>query len=235
MQGSIVTVGDELLAGDIDNTNASWLARKLTERGVSVRHIATLPDEPKPIARVVEREHAIRDAVVVTGGLGGTPDDVTMDGIAKAFGRGLVVSDRVFDDVEATLERYRAERPDLQLDLDLEAEARIPAGSTPLLNEEGISPGCSIENVVALPGIPREMRAMFEQVADRFAGEVHTRTLHTERPESNIADLLERVGDDFDVHIGCYPDPDTGPKRIRVRATDRDRTEAAAAYLADRL
>lgn len=235
MDAAIVTVGDELLAGDIDNTNATWLAKQLTDRGVAVRHIATVPDDPAPIARVVDRERAVRDEVIVTGGLGGTPDDVTMAGIARAFDSSLVVSETAFEDVTATLERYHEERPDLDLALDLEAEARIPEDSTPLLNEEGISPGCTIENVVALPGIPGEMRAMFDQVADRFSGDVFSRTVHTDRPESNIAPLLERVGEEFDVAVGCYPDIDGGPKRIRVRAADRDRLEAAAAYLADHL
>ncbi|MDX1746916.1 MAG: molybdopterin-binding protein, partial [Halobacteriales archaeon] len=180
-------------------------------------------------------ERTAREAVVVTGGLGGTPDDVTMAGLAKAFDIPLVVSERAYADVQATLDRYEEERPELDLALDLEAEAEIPEESTPLLNEVGISPGCVIENVVALPGIPREMKAMFEQVAHRFSGDVYSRTLHTDRPESNIADLLQTVGDEFDVSVGCYPDPDSGPKRIRVRSAEVDQVEAATAYLRDRL
>lgn len=235
MDAAIVTVVDELLAGDIDNTNASWLASQLTQQGVTVRRIATVPDEREPIARVIGREREIRDAVVVTGGLGGTPDDVTMEGIADAFDRELVVSEAAYTDVEATRERYHEERPDLDLALDLEAEATIPAGSTPLLNEAGISPGCRIENVVALPGIPREMQAMFAQVADRFVGEVYSRTFHTDRPESNIAGLLEQVGEEFDVTVGCYPDPERGPKRIRLRAADQDSLDAATDFLTEQL
>lgn len=235
MDAAIVTVGDELLAGDIDNTNATWLAEQLTDRGVSVRHIATVPDEPAPIGRVVERERTARDEVIVTGGLGGTPDDVTMAGIARAFDSTLAVSETALEDVRGTLERYHRERPDLELALDLEAEARIPEGSSPLLNDAGISPGCTIENVVALPGIPQEMRAMFDQVADRYTGDVFSRTVHTDRPESNIAPLLQRVGEEFDVSVGCYPDVDGGPKRIRVRAADPDRLDDATAFLADRL
>lgn len=235
MDAAIVTVGDELLAGDIDNTNATWLAEQLTTRGVAVEFIATVPDQTKAIARVVSRERSDRDAVVVTGGLGGTPDDVTMAGIAAAFDRPLAVSRTAYLDVKATLDRYEHERPDLDLALDLEAEAEIPEGSTPLLNEVGISPGCILQNVVALPGIPREMTAMFDQVAHRFSGDVFSRTLQTERPESNIAGLLHRVGEEFDVAVGCYPDPDRGPKRIRVRSADQDKLEAATQFLSERL
>lgn len=235
MDAGIITVGDELLAGDIDNTNASWLAAQLTDRGVSVRYIATVPDEVGPIARAIRRECDTRDAVVITGGLGGTPDDVTMAGIARAFDCSLSVNDAAFADVEATLERYETERPNLDLALDLEAEASIPEGARPLLNEEGISPGCEIKNAVALPGIPREMKTMFEAIADRFVGEVFSRTLTTDRPESNIAPLLAEVSDEFDVTVGCYPDPNRGPKRIRIRGTDEASLEAATHYLDDRL
>jgi molybdenum cofactor synthesis domain-containing protein len=95
MRVAVVTVGDELLAGDTENTNATWLCRQLDARGVAVERVTTLPDRVADIARVVNEYRAEYDAVVVTGGLGPTHDDVTMAGVAAAFGTHLEASEAV--------------------------------------------------------------------------------------------------------------------------------------------
>src|SRR6056297_3653733 len=92
MDVAVVTVGDELLSGETENTNATWLCRRLTARGTSVRRVVTVPDVEADIARVVNELRAEYDAVVVTGGLGPTHDDRTMAGVAAAFGRDLEYS-----------------------------------------------------------------------------------------------------------------------------------------------
>ena len=84
MRVAIVTVGDELLVGDTVNTNAAWLGERLHERGVEVGRVAVLPDRVADIARVVNEFRAEFDAVIVTGGLGPTHDDLTMEGVAAA-------------------------------------------------------------------------------------------------------------------------------------------------------
>ena len=97
MRVAIVTVGDELLVGDTVNTNAAWLGERLDERGVGIKRVVTLPDRVADIARVVNEYRAEYDAVVVTGGLGPTHDDKTMEGVAAAFGREVVESQAVLD------------------------------------------------------------------------------------------------------------------------------------------
>lgn len=225
MNAAIITVGDELLAGDIDNTNASWLAAELTERGVEVRVITTVPDDEEVIADTVGRFSDTYDAVLVTGGIGGTPDDVTMAGVAAAFGVSLEVDDAAYTAVAERVEQIRERYP--EFDPDMEAEAAVPRGGEALLNSEGLSPGCVIQNVFVLPGIPGEMKAMFGDIADRFDGNLYSATTTTELPESNIAGLLEEIRDGFDVSVGCYPDPDRGPKRIKITADDESRLQAA--------
>jgi molybdenum cofactor synthesis domain-containing protein len=83
---AIVTIGNELLSGDVENTNGSWLARRLEAAGVDVRLIAIVPDEIDEIATTVREQADGADLLVVTGGLGGTPDDVTREAVAAAFG-----------------------------------------------------------------------------------------------------------------------------------------------------
>lgn len=229
MNAAIITVGDELLAGDIDNTNASWLAAQLTDRGVQVNVITTIPDDKAVIAETVSRYSDAHDAVIVTGGIGGTPDDVTMAGVATAFGVSLEVDDEAYAAVEARVAKIRERYPDFAP--DMEAEASVPESGDALLNSEGLSPGCVIQNVFVLPGIPGEMKAMFDAVADRFEGNLYSRTTHTDLPESNIVDLLQEIRDSYDVSVGCYPDPDRGPKRIKITATEQTRLESAFAAL----
>jgi molybdenum cofactor synthesis domain-containing protein len=226
-------VGDELLAGDTENTNATWLARELTDRGVTVGRLLTVPDDEAVVADAVREYSDAFDAVVVTGGLGGTPDDVTVEGVASAFDRDLVENDLARADVERTLETIAGDYPDLEV--DAAEEALLPAEARPLVNRSGLSPGCVLENVYALPGIPSEMKRMFEDVADEFAGEADSRFLYTDEPEANLVDRLDEVRRRFDVKVGCYPDREAGHNRLKVTADDVEALDAAAAWLEERV
>lgn len=231
MEVALLTVGDELLAGDTANTNATWLAGQLSERGVSVRRVLVVPDDRATIADRARAYSDAFDAVVVTGGIGGTPDDVTMEAVADAFDREMVVSDLALADVERRLAELAGTVPDL--DVDAEAEASVPAGSRPLLNSEGLAPGAVVENVYVLPGIPGEMKAMFRDVADEFAGDRVSRMLYTVEPEANIVPALTGARERFDVHVGCYPDREAGHNRLKLSASEPDQVAGAAEWLLD--
>ncbi|WEL22243.1 molybdopterin-binding protein [Halorhabdus sp. BNX81] len=229
MDVAVLTVGEELLAGDTDNTNASWLAAELTTRGVSVRRILTVPDDRDVIADRTRAYSDAFDAVIVTGGIGGTPDDVTMDAVAAAFDRGLVASDLAIGEVKQRLAEISDSVP--ELDIDVEAEAAIPAGAEPLSNPEGLAPGCRLENVYVLPGIPSEMQAMFETIATDFTGTLTERLLYTVEPEANIVGALADARDRFDVRVGCYPDRAARHNRLKLTGTDETALDDAAAWL----
>lgn len=231
MQVALLTVGDELLAGDTANTNATWLADQLSARGVSVRRILVVPDDRSIIAERVREYSTLFDAVVVTGGLGGTPDDVTMAGVADAFDRERTVDDLALADVEETLAAIADEYPDL--DVDARVEATLPEGSRPLLNGPGLSPGCVVEDVYVFPGIPGEMKAMFETVADEFDGDAVSEFCYTDRPEANLIEPLTDVQAQFDVTVGCYPDRDAGHNRLKVTGDDPEQVGAAVEWLVD--
>jgi len=235
MQVALLTVGDELLAGDTENTNATWLATELAARGVSVQRILVVPDELDAIAENVSEYSDDYDAVIVTGGLGGTPDDITMDGVAAAFDRELVVDDLALADIEDTIAAITQSDSYPEIDIDAEAEATMPAGARPLLNQAGLSPGCVVENVYVFPGIPSEMESMFEAVADEFEGETVAEYLYTEQPEANLVDALTDVQMKFDVSVGCYPDRDAGHNRLKVTGEDEDQIEAAVDWLREHI
>jgi nicotinamide-nucleotide amidase len=226
---SILTVGDELLAGEIENTNATWLAAQLTERGLSVREILVAPDELTRLQRAV-RDHSDRyDSVVVTGGLGSTPDDVTVEAVAAGLDREVVRDEQTYDLVAAEVDAIQTEYPEFEF--DIERGANRPAGSLPIENENGIAPGFVVENVFVLPGIPTEMKPMFADIADELQGSLHTRSVTSTEAESHLNEMLREADDRFDVFVGCYPNESKERKRITVRGSDEDTVEEAREWL----
>jgi molybdenum cofactor synthesis domain-containing protein len=224
---AILTIGNEIVSGDTENTNASWLARRLAPLGVEVRLIAALPDEIDEIARFV-REHAPAvDFLLVTGGLGGTPDDLTREALAAAFGVGQEEQPEVAADLRARFTR----------DPEYAARwARLPEGSRPLANPRGGAPGFVIENVYVFPGLPAEMEAMFDAVAADFGGgppiASWRRTYRTR--ESDIVELLAEATERWpDVLVGSYPRFDaTGPEvTVVLKSSDTGALDDAVRFV----
>ncbi|WP_121744504.1 competence/damage-inducible protein A [Natronorubrum halophilum] len=239
MNVAIVTVGDELLAGSTTNTNASWLAARIDDRGSTVVRILTIPDDRELIADYVSRWADEFDAVIVTGGIGGTPDDITVEAVADGLERDLVVHERIRDELLEKATAFREDNPDLvdeyELNLDIDAAASIPEGATPIVTDAGWAPGCIVDNVYVFAGIPDEMQAMFEAVAGEFEGDAVARTLFTPAPEGALHDALEGVTEAFDVAVGSYPRSEGRPGRIRVRGTNEAVVEDAMAWLRARI
>ena len=225
MRVAVVTVGDELLSGDTENTNATWLCRRLHDRGVVVERVTTVPDRVADIARVVNEYRAEYDAVVVTGGLGPTPDDRTMDGVAAAFGR---ETERHEEAMAWLTEHGGYAAADLA-----EGTAYLPTDARMIPNEEGVAPGAVVESVYVLPGVPAEMRATFERVEAEFSGDpTYAETVAADEPESQLLDRITGVQEAFDVTVGSYPGDHV---RLKVTSHDPDETAAAAAWLRDRV
>ncbi|WP_276271998.1 competence/damage-inducible protein A [Haloarcula litorea] len=225
MRVAVVTVGDELLAGETVNTNAAWLGDQLAERGVTVERVTVVPDRIADIARVVNEYHADYDAVIVTGGLGPTHDDVTVDGVAAAFGREVVESEEALAWLE---EEGGYAREDLT-----DGTGDVPEGSRVLPNHEGVAPGCVVENCYVLPGVPAEMKRMFAAVAEEFSGEqTHVVTVDADEPESALLDRLADVQERFPVKVGSYPGDHV---TVRFESPDETVAEDAAAWLRERV
>lgn len=222
---AIVSVGDELLAGETVNTNAAWLGRRLTERGLTVGRTVVLPDDEEAIAATVARLADRTDAVLVTGGLGPTHDDRTMAAVARAFDRELGHHPDAAAHIEA--------RGDYAVADLTEGTTHLPSGARALPNDVGVAPGAVVENVYVLPGVPAEMEAMFEHVAGEFeAGGSHVAEVGTSEPESALLDRLATLRERFDVSVGSYPGEMV---TVRIRAAERSEVRAAAGWLADRV
>ncbi|WP_135820965.1 competence/damage-inducible protein A [Halostella litorea] len=235
MDVAIITVGDEILAGDTTNTNAAWLAEEIADRGSRVRRILTVPDDRSVIAARVREWSAAFDAVLVTGGLGGTPDDVTMEAVADALDRPLVVDGDERERLVEKAREFREENPELaaeyDLDLDFDAAASLPEGARPLATDAGWVPGCVAGNVYVFPGFPDEMRAMFDLAAEEFVGDAVSETVWTPTPEGALGPVLDGVDERFDVAVGSYPGKGERPGRLKVTGTDSDEVAAAVAWI----
>ena len=181
----ILAIGNELLAGDVLDTNSHWLCRQLAGRGARVSRMATLPDDMATIGEALLAALSRRPALIVTcGGLGPTADDLTVAAQAAALGRALAENPAAFAmvrDFYATLfRRGEVTTPDMT-----PARAKmavLPADAEPLPNSVGAAPGVlMIEGetlIAALPGVPAEMKAIFEEslwprVAARFSGQAY--------------------------------------------------------------
>jgi len=239
MEVALLTVGDELLAGDTENTNASWLGRQLTAAGVTVTRVLTVPDSEPVIADAVARYHDAFDAVIVTGGIGGTPDDVTKAGVAQAFGRDLLVPEDVRTHLEAKAEQFAADNPEMvdryDMELDLDAWASVPEGGQALLTDESFAAGCVLDGVYVLPGIPEELRAMYATIADEFDGTRTAETIHTPAPEGALVGTVTAAREQFDVAVGSYPRKNDEPGRVKVTGDDPAAVAEATVWLRERI
>jgi len=239
MQVAVITVGDELLAGETENTNAMWLAGELTARGATVARALTVPDERETIARYVREWAGEFDAVLVTGGLGGTPDDVTMEAVADALDREMVVQEEVRETVAEKGRRFREENPDLaeeyDFDPDYDATASLPAGARSLVTEESFAPGAVVENAYVFPGFPEELRVMFEAVAEEFGGSVVSETIYTPSPEGALTGTLTEAEERFGPAVASYPTKGDSLARVKVTGEDETAVEEAMAWLRERI
>jgi molybdenum cofactor synthesis domain-containing protein len=225
---SILTIGNELVSGDVPNTNASWLAKRLAPLGVETRLIAAVPDEIDAIAELIRREAALVDFFLVTGGLGGTPDDLTREAVAHTFG----VPQEELPELAADLRMRFARDPEYAA-----RWALLPRGARPLANPLGGAPGFVVENVYVLPGLPPEMEAMFDSISEEFrSGSPIGAWRQTYRTrESVIAPALIEVGERWPaVLVGSYPSfgPDGPSVEVVVKSSDADELAAASGWLA---
>jgi len=219
-QIEIICVGNELLIGKIVNTNAHWLAKRATSLGMTVKRVTAVSDDVAEIATVV-RESLKRKPklIITTGGLGPTFDDRTLEGIAKALNRELEVNQKALGMVRKKYETYAKEGKieEVELTPPRVKMAKLPEGSKPLPNPVGTAPGVETKVggtfLIALPGVPSEMEAIFEESVAPLIKKEAGATVFFERSvfadgimESALAPLIDEVmHDNSCVYIKSHP------------------------------
>lgn len=236
----VVAVGDELLFGHTVNTNAAWLAQELSTLGLHVAKQEVVGDDREEIRGALARGLEVGDVVLLTGGLGPTPDDLTRPAVAEYLGFPLREDPAM---VEVLRRRYRARGYD-DLPPNNRQMAQVPLGGAHLPNPVGAAPGLVFplpggRTVILLPGIPGEMRGIFSKEVVPFLRRavgrrlvpVHHRFIHTTGiPESLLSQELEShlPGDLGPVTVSYLPDP--RGVRIRFSAVGVEEGEAESRF-----
>jgi molybdenum cofactor synthesis domain-containing protein len=195
----IVVIGNEILSGKVVDTNSPYLCRELRALGVDVERIVTIPDDVEVIAREVRTMSDACDWVFTSGGVGPTHDDLTMDGVAGAFGVPVEVCENLVERIERAQGRAANE--------SLLKMAALPAGAVLIDAGDLWFPVVVVRNVYVFPGIPELLRRKFESVRSRFQGVPFVlRRVYVRRRESDIAADLHAVLAEFpELMLGSYP------------------------------
>ena len=199
MKAEIITIGGELLDGSQVDLNASYLGSRLTSLGAQVVRISTVPDAVDDIEEATSRALERADLVITTGGLGVTADDRTKHAVARLFGRKLVLDEDVLDGVRARFEARNVPMPEINI-----AMAMLPEGARSIENQRGTAPGLLFERgealLFVLPGVPIELRSMFENFVSPFLEGKGLKRLAQERlvrttglAESEIAERIDQL------------------------------------------
>jgi molybdenum cofactor synthesis domain-containing protein len=196
---AILVIGNEVLSGKVTDTNSPYLCRELRVLGVDVQRILTIPDDVELIAREVRALSAGYDLVFTSGGIGPTHDDLTMDGVALAFGVPLERNQSMVDRVE----RYQ-NKPANESQVKM---AMVPAGAQLVDSGDLWFPVVIVKNVHIFPGIPELLRKKFESIRERFHGvPVLLKNVFVKRRESEIAHSLNALVAEFpELMLGSYP------------------------------
>jgi molybdenum cofactor synthesis domain-containing protein len=214
---ALLVIGNEILSGKVRDTNSAFLAVELRKLGVDLERILTIADEIDLIADETRAMSETYDFVFTSGGIGPTHDDMTMDGIAQAFGRSIELNQSMVD----RMARYS----DKPLNDAMKKMAMIPAGAD-VLDVGGLwFPVVVVENVHIFPGIPELFEKKFHSIRDRFSGVPFIlRRLFVCENESDIADTLNDLLREFpELMLGSYPRINEEHYRVMLTLESRDR------------
>ena len=235
MLAEIITIGDEILIGQIVDSNSAFIAKQLNKIGVSVYQITSVQDDRDHILKAFSEAEANADIVIVTGGLGPTKDDITKTTIAEYFDDTLIEDVSVRKNVEHIWEVY-IKKPIMQVNLD---QALVPSKAEVLMNKYGSAPGMWLEKnntvFVSLPGVPYEMKALIEnevipklRTRFKFPYIQHKTFLTYGMGESTLAERIETFENELPDFIKLAYLPSLGRVRLRLSAKAYDKAMVEA-------
>jgi nicotinamide-nucleotide amidase len=227
MTASIITIGEELLIGQVIDTNSAWLAQQLNLLGIRIIKKTSIPDDAISIKSTLKHAMLESDIILLTGGLGPTKDDITKSTLAEFFNTQLETNTEVLEHIKTILSIYKVGMNKLN-----EKQAELPEKSEVLFNEVGTAPGMLFRDngkmVVSMPGVPAEMKHIFTErliplLRNKSKTTIIHKTIHTIGiPESNMAVLLEDWETNLPKEISLAYLPSFGKLRLRMSARGTD-------------
>ena len=235
MNAEIITIGDEILIGQIIDSNSAWIAAELNKIGVSVYQITSVQDNEEHILKALKNAQKIVDIVIITGGLGPTKDDITKVTLANYFNDTLQLNDEIVEHIKAMFQKINYPFTEVNKN-----QALVPTKCEALKNELGTAPGMwfNINNkvVVSLPGVPYEMKGLMEkQVLPKIQNTFHLPFIYHKTiitygmGESMVAERLEDWENNLPSFIKLAYLPSYGKVRLRLTAKgkEKERIESA--------
>jgi len=222
MQAEIITIGDEILIGQIVDTNSAWIAKELNQIGVRVKQISSVSDDATHILKALAEAHERANIIIITGGLGPTKDDITKKTLAQYFNTGFVENAEALANVEQIFKKYN--RPLLEVN---RLQAQVPANCEVILNNNGTAPGMWFNHedrvYVSMPGVPFEMMYMMEETVlpklkttFKLPFIIHKTLLTVGEGESFLAERIVDIEDSLPAHIKLAYLPKLGQVRLRL-------------------
>jgi nicotinamide-nucleotide amidase len=230
MLAEIITIGDEILIGQVVDTNSAWMAQQLNNAGIRVKQISSVSDDRQHILTALA-EAAERAAIIfITGGLGPTKDDITKKTLAEYFGVGMVENEAALNNVLRIFEKYK--RPLLEVN---RLQAEVPENCEVIINKNGTAPGMWFNHngiiYVSMPGVPFEMMYMMEeQVIPKIKALfklpviIHKTILTVGEGESFLAERIADIEDSLPAHIKLAYLPKPGQVRLRLSGYGENET-----------
>ncbi|MFT3822469.1 MAG: competence/damage-inducible protein A [Chitinophagaceae bacterium] len=226
---TIITIGDELLIGQVIDTNSAWMAQELNKAGIWLRRRVSVGDNKEEIISALDEESRDVPIILITGGLGPTADDITKPVLADYFGGKLVVNQQVLEHVQYLFEKV-FKRPFTERN---RKQAEVPDVCTVLHNERGTAPGMWFEKdgkiFVSLPGVPHEMKGlMLKEVLPRLKQHftmpfiAHRTLLTAGIGESALADVIQQWEEQLPTNCKLAYLPNYGMVRLRITASDNN-------------
>ncbi|MDR3694887.1 competence/damage-inducible protein A [Mucilaginibacter sp.] len=222
MLAEIITIGDEILIGQIVDTNSAWMARELNNIGIRVKQISSVSDDRLHILTALAEAAGRTDVILITGGLGPTKDDITKKTIADYFGVKLIENKEALENVTNIFARYN--RPLLEVN---RLQAYVPENCEIILNKNGTAPGMWFNEkgkiFVSMPGVPHEMMYMMEdEVIPKLKSSlilpviIHKTILTVGEGESFLAERIADIEASLPAHIKLAYLPKLGQVRLRL-------------------
>jgi nicotinamide-nucleotide amidase len=230
MKADIITIGDELLIGQVIDTNSAWIGQELSTAGIAVRERVAVSDNAEHIVAAIDAAKSKADLILITGGLGPTRDDITKKTLCDYFGMGWKMDEQVLNDVTQMFARFGKEVSDVN-----KLQAQVPDGCVVLRNSFGSAPGMWFERegkiFVSMPGVPHEMKGIMTQhVLPMLRGKfslpviIHKTILTQGIGESVLAEKISGWEDTLEAeNMKLAYLPSTGQVRLRISAFGTDR------------
>jgi len=225
MLAEIITIGDEILIGQIVDTNSAWMARQLNDIGIRIKQISSVSDDRVHILNALKEAAGRAELILITGGLGPTKDDITKKTLCEYFGVGLVMNEGALANVERIFMRLRGTLTEL-LEVNRQ-QALVPENCEVIQNKNGTAP-CMWFNeggkiYVSLPGVPHEMMYLMEgdilpklKATFKLPAIVHHTILTVGEGESYLANRIADIEDSLPAHIKLAYLPKLGQVRLRL-------------------